>query len=167
MRASVTALIACIAVTTACRVAERTDRARQPAATEEEMDSVTAPLLGMRSGIYHVADLDAAKSWYASVLETEPYFDEPFYVGFNVGGYELGLNPDTSKVKPGSGGAVPYWGVNDADSLFARLLELGAQEVEPVTDVGGGIRTAIVRDPFGNLFGVIENPHFTGGSAGM
>jgi hypothetical protein len=26
--------------------------------------------------------------------------------------------------------------------------------------VGGGIKVASVQDPFGNLFGIIENPHF-------
>ncbi|HSJ09466.1 MAG TPA: VOC family protein [Longimicrobiales bacterium] len=124
---------------------------------------MATPLLGLRSGIHHVADLDAAKRWYADLLGTQPYFDEPFYVGFDVGGYELGLNPDTSKVQPGRGGAVLYWGVTDADAVFARLLELGATEVEAVSDVGGGIRVAIVEDPFGNLLGIIENPHFKGG----
>jgi predicted enzyme related to lactoylglutathione lyase len=122
------------------------------------------PLLGLRTGMYHVADLQAAKQWYTRVLGKQPYFDEPFYVGFDVGGYELGLNPDTSKIKPGAGGVVVYWGVTSADTACARLLELGAQEIEPVEEVGGGIRHAIVRDPFGNLFGVIENPNFRGGS---
>lgn len=133
--------------------------------TREESGTTmsTTPLLGLRSGIYHVADLDAAKRWYSELLGIPPYFDEPFYVGFDVGGYELGLNPDTSVVKPGAGGAMMYWGVQNADSTIARLLELGASEIEPVTDVGGGIRHAIVQDPFGNLLGIIENPHFTGG----
>jgi hypothetical protein len=31
---------------------------------------------------------------------------------------------------------------------------------EPVKDVGGGIKVASVRDPFGSLFSIIENPHF-------
>ena len=127
---------------------------------EEEAAMAPTPLLGLRSGIYHVADLDAAKRWYSELLGIQPYFDEPFYVGFDVGGYELGLNPDTSVIRPGPGGAMMYWGVTNADAAFARLLELGAQQVEPVTDVGGGIRTAIVQDPFGNLLGVIENPNF-------
>jgi predicted enzyme related to lactoylglutathione lyase len=124
---------------------------------------MTSPLLGLRSNIHHVADLDAAKRWYAELLGVQPYFDEPFYVGFDVGGYELGLNPDTAQVQPGAGGSIVYWGVTDADEVLARLLVLGATAVEPVTDVGGGIRHAIVRDPFDNLFGIIENPHFTGG----
>lgn len=125
---------------------------------------VQEPLLGLRTGMYHVADLQAAKEWYTRVLGKPPYFDEPFYVGFEVGGYELGLNPDTSKIKPGAGGAVVYWGVANADSAYARLLELGAHELEPIEEVGGGIRLGIVRDPFGNLLGVIENPNFKGGS---
>ena len=120
-----------------------------------------SPLLGLRSGIYHVADLQAAKRWYTELLGQPPYFDEPFYVGFEVGGYELGLNPDVSKIKPGAGGGVAYWGVTDAHSAFGRLLALGATAVEPIADVGGGIKVGVVTDPFGNLLGVIENPHFT------
>jgi predicted enzyme related to lactoylglutathione lyase len=120
--------------------------------------------LGLRSAIYQVADLQAAKAWYTELLGFGPYFDEPFYVGFEVGGYELGLHPDTSIIQPGPGGAVPYWGVASADNAFARVIEMGAVEVEPVSDVGGGIRTAIVKDPFGNLLALIENPNFKGGN---
>ncbi|HEX9942208.1 MAG TPA: VOC family protein [Thermoanaerobaculia bacterium] len=118
------------------------------------------PFFGLRTAIYHVDDLERAKAWYSQVLETEPYFDEPFYVGFNVGGYEFGLNPDISRVQPGAGGVTTYWGVADADAALARLLALGAREHEGVQDVGGGIRVATVLDPFGNVFGIIENPHF-------
>ena len=101
---------------------------------------------------------------FAKLLGIQPYFDEPFYVGFDVGGYELGLNPDTSVIKPGPGGATLYWGVENADSVYQHVLQMGAEEVEPVADVGGGIRTAMVKDPFGNLLGIIENPHFKGGA---
>ncbi len=116
-------------------------------------------ILGLRTAIYHVDDLQAAKEWYTKVLKIEPYFDEPFYVGFNVGGYELGLNPDTSKVKKGSG-SYAYWGVEDARAEYQRLLELGAEPFEAVQDVGGGILVATVLDRWGNVFGIIENPHF-------
>ena len=51
-------------------------------------------MLGLRTTIYKVSDLLKAKSWYAKAFETQPYFDEPFYVGFNIGGYELGLLPE-------------------------------------------------------------------------
>jgi predicted enzyme related to lactoylglutathione lyase len=116
--------------------------------------------LGLRTAIYHVDDLEKAKAWYTAALATPPYFDEPFYVGFNLGGYELGLNPDTSKVKPGAGGVVVYWGVADAGASLARLLDLGARPHEEVQDVGEGIRVGTVLDPFGNVLGIIENPHF-------
>ena len=91
----------------------------------------------------------------------EPYFDQPFYVGFSVSGYELGLDPDASSTLGGQSGSIVYWGVSDAGAAFARLLSLGATEHKSVQDVGGGIRVASVLDPFGNIFGIIENPHFT------
>ena len=120
-----------------------------------------APFLGLRTTLYSVTDLEKAKAWYTRVLGVAPYFDEPFYVGFNVGGFELGLDPDTSEVKPGAGGVVAYWGVPDAEAAWARLMALGAEPASPVREVGGGIKVATVKDPFGNLFGLIENPHFT------
>ncbi|HWM92787.1 MAG TPA: VOC family protein [Thermoanaerobaculia bacterium] len=116
--------------------------------------------LGLRTVIYPADDLQVAKEWYIRILGFPPYFDEPFYVGFNVGGYELGLNPDTSAAKPGAGGPMAYWGVEDAARALERLLSLGAREHHPLQDVGGGIRVAAVLDPFGNAFGIIENPHF-------
>ena len=113
---------------------------------------------GLRTVIYHVTDLAKAKDWYSQVLEQQPYFDQPFYVGYSVGGFELGLVPDE---KSGAGGTVAYWGVADAAAAVAQLEELGAAIVEPLQDVGEGIRVATVADPFGNSFGIIENPNFS------
>jgi predicted enzyme related to lactoylglutathione lyase len=115
---------------------------------------------GLRTVIYKVPDLEAAKAWYSRILGIEPYFAEVFYAGFRVGGFELGLDPDMGEAGPG-GGVVAYWGVADADAEYARLLERGARAHEPVREVGGGIRVATVKDPFGNVFGVIENPYFS------
>jgi predicted enzyme related to lactoylglutathione lyase len=114
-------------------------------------------LLGLRTVIYPTDDLERTKAWYAAVLGTNPYFDEPFYVGFDVGGYELGLDPD-----PAAGAAGPrtYWGVVDADAALGELLDHGAEQHSEVTDVGAGIRVASVRDPSGHILGIIENPHF-------
>ncbi|MEK6285288.1 MAG: VOC family protein [Acidobacteriota bacterium] len=116
---------------------------------------------GLRTVIYHVNELDRAKAWYSSVLGIEPYFDQPFYVGFNVGGFELGLDPDMTGITTGAGGVSAYWGVSDCEAAFNRLLELGASAHSPVQNVGGGIRVAAVNDPFGNVLGVIENPNFS------
>lgn len=116
-----------------------------------------AMILGLRTAIYPAPDLKRAKAWYQQVLGIAPYFDEPFYVGFAVGGFELGLLPDA---QPGVDGTRTLWGVDDADKELARLVALGATVIEPVADVGEGIRVAAVRDPFGNRFGIIANPHF-------
>lgn len=118
-------------------------------------------LLGLRTVIYKVPDLAAAKAWYRQLTGVAPYFDEPFYVGFNVGGYELGLDPDLSDSTPGAGGATAYWGVADLASALERLAADGIEIARPLQDVGEGIRVATIRDPFGNLVGLIENPHFT------
>jgi predicted enzyme related to lactoylglutathione lyase len=122
--------------------------------------NVKPHFLGLRSVIYPAPDLDKAKAWYSSILGIAPYFDQPFYVGFSVGGYELGLDPDSSSTPDRGGGAVVYWGVADASSALERLLSLGATAHTNLQDVGEGIKVATVCDPFGNIFGVIENSHF-------
>jgi len=111
-------------------------------------------LLGLRTAIYHTPDIAAGKLWYTKVLGFAPYFDQPFYVGFNAGGFELGLTPD------GKSAVGAYWGVKDIESAHARLLELGAAPRTEIQEVGKGIRVADVLDPWGNVFGIIENPHF-------
>jgi hypothetical protein len=114
--------------------------------------------LGLRTAVYYVDDITKARDWYASVLNIAPYFDQPFYVGFNVGGFELGLHPDEGKSK--GEGQVAYWGVGNANEAYARLIDLGASAHENIQDVGEGIKVGTVKDPFGNFLGVIENPHF-------
>lgn len=108
---------------------------------------------------YAVPDLAAAKAWYQKATGVAPYFDEPFYVGFNIAGDELGLDPDLSTVKNGPGGAVAYWGVAEIGAAHLHLMACGAKPVDPVTEVGGGIKVATLADPWGNLVGIIENPH--------
>src|SRR4051794_26800934 len=86
-----------------------------------------------------------------------PYFDEPFYVGFEVAGYELGLLPDGPP-----DGALTYWGVDDVEIAVAAALAIGAEVHAPAADVGDGIVTATVRSPDGSIVGFIRNPHFKG-----
>jgi predicted enzyme related to lactoylglutathione lyase len=117
------------------------------------------PFLGLRTLGYVVPDLAKAKAWYASILGIEPYFDEPFYVGFNVGGYELGLQPAEHAVTHGNN-STTYWGVADVKVTYKMLLGAGATAHEEPADVGGDIVVAAVKDPWGNVFGIIYNPHF-------
>ncbi|WP_461128469.1 VOC family protein [Spirosoma aerophilum] len=98
------------------------------------------------------------KVWYSKALGIEPYFDQPFYVGFNVGGYELGLDPN---VQIAAGSTLTYWGVASIEKSVEHFLDLGATLLAPVEAVGDGIYVASLKDPFGNVVGLIENPHFS------
>lgn len=117
-------------------------------------------LEGLRTVIYKSPDLPRSKAWYREVFGIEPYFDEPYYVGFNVGGYELGLDPDVRGESPGPGGSVAYWGVANLAEVIERVTKMNVRVVSPLQEVGEGIRVASIGDPFGNVIGLIENPHF-------
>jgi predicted enzyme related to lactoylglutathione lyase len=115
---------------------------------------------GLQTVMIHVEDMEKARQWYTDVLGVKPYFDEPnYYIGFHVGGYELGLHPAAPGMTKG-GSTYVYWGTKDAKAEVARLLKLGAKPHQDVQDVGGGILVATVIDPWGNILGVIQNPHF-------
>ncbi|MCB0524954.1 MAG: VOC family protein [Saprospiraceae bacterium] len=115
--------------------------------------------LGLRTFVVAAPDLEKAKAWYSEALGIDPYFDEPFYVGFNVGGFEFGLDPD-STVREGRSGDKTYWGVENVEEVYAHLISLGATPGDKIMDVGEGIKVGSVIDPFGNPLGLIENPHF-------
>ena len=114
-------------------------------------------LQGLRTLIHPVEDLEAAKAWWTDFLGYGPYFDEPFYVGYEVAGYELGLLPG----HPVTDGALPYWGVDDVAEAMAAAIASGATEHTPATEVGEGIVTGTVRNPQGSIVGFIRNPNFT------
>ena len=116
--------------------------------------------LGLRTCLYVVPDLNEAKTWYAKAFETEPYFDEPFYVGFNIAGYELGLLPEEKEYKERTDNVVMYWGVENVQQVYDRLLSLGATSHEEPHSVGEPLIVASVKDPWGNVIGLIYNPVF-------
>jgi catechol 2,3-dioxygenase-like lactoylglutathione lyase family enzyme len=109
---------------------------------------MTTPLQGLRTVIHPVDDLAAAKQWWTDLLGFGPYFDEPFYVGFEVAGYELGLLPDANPAD----GALTYWGVDDVEAAVADAVAL--------SQVGDEIVTATITSPQGFIVGFIYNPHF-------
>ncbi|MEH1165377.1 VOC family protein [Micromonospora sp. CPCC 205539] len=116
-------------------------------------------------------DVAAATAWYAEFLGTEAYFlrpgpdGRPAYTEFRIGDYqgELGII-DRRYAPPGAtepGGAVMHWHVDDLEATVARLLAMGATEYQPITPHGDeGFITAAVVDPFGNVLGVMNNPHY-------
>ena len=116
--------------------------------------------LGLRTAIYRVPDLAKAKAWYTEAFEKAPYFDEPFYVGFNIGGFELGLLPLEDRVLSTADNVMVYWGVEQIETVYQKLLELGASVHEAPNNVGGPLMVASVRDPWGNVIGLIYNPLF-------
>jgi predicted enzyme related to lactoylglutathione lyase len=147
------------AAATAAKPAAAKPAATKPAATTAAAKVPKSPSLrSIRSAIYQVDDLAKAKAFYAAALGREPYFDQPFYVGFNVDGQELGLDPDVSKLKSGPGGSIAFWRIDDIHATWTHLLAIGGTATSPPHDVGGGMLMAIVSDPFGNLVGLIEEP---------
>ena len=103
--------------------------------------------------VYTVSNLDAAKAIHAALLETEPHTDQPYYVGFNVGGVEIGLAPRRSDGQPTS---VAHIRVPDLDAALTRVQHAGAVLVEGPHDVGGGTLIATVSDPDGTVLGLIQ-----------
>lgn len=117
-------------------------------------------ILGLRTCIYKVDDMEKAKKWYATAFGIEPYWDEPYYVGFNIGGYELGLLLEEKPVIEKAEGVVTYWGVNEIEKVYKHFLESGATAYEKPESVGGPLMVATVKDPWGNVIGLIYNPAF-------
>ena len=116
-------------------------------------------MYGLRTFKLEAQDLAAAKRFYTRALGKQPYFDQPFYVGFEIEGYELGITPAESSTA-GPGQTSTYLAVSDVDAEMARWIGLGCTEHEAAADVGEGIRVGAVRDPFGNAVGFIRNLHF-------
>ncbi len=112
---------------------------------------------GLKSVIYPSSNLDADKKFWESITGAKPYFDESYYVGFNINGHELGLDPNAAK--EGLNYPVTYWNVKDTEEAAKQLLAGGATINTGIKDVGGGMMMATFKDQSGNIFGVIDNPH--------
>lgn len=109
----------------------------------------------LRTVIFRTEDLAATKEWYSGILGSKPYFDQEYYVGFDINGYELGLDPHGEKTD-GRNQTVAYWAVDDLPGCIEKLISAGAELMSPLQDVGEGIRVATLRDPWGNAIGMIE-----------
>lgn len=111
---------------------------------------------GLNTIIYPVKDLDRAKALFSALLGTQPYADEPYYVGFKDAGQDVGLDPNGHA--KGMTGPVPHWHVADIRATLAALLDAGAETLQDVKDVGGGRLIASVKDADGNLVGLLQDP---------
>ena len=128
-------------------------------------------LRGLATVSFWAADLAAAKSWYTELLGIEPYFERPGYVEFRIGDYqhELGildskflhmLGGATASPPTTPAGVIAYWHVDDIPATLERLVALGATVYQPPRDFGEGFIGASVIDPFGNILGIMYNPHY-------
>jgi len=109
---------------------------------------------GLKTVIYPVKDLASAKKLYGTLLGVEPYADQPYYVGFNVGGQDVGLDPHGHS--KGMTGPLPYWHVSDIQASIDDLVAIGAELQQEPTDVGGGNLIATVKDTDGNVIGLFQ-----------
>lgn len=110
---------------------------------------------GIRTIIYPVKDLARAKALYGRLLGVEPSMDEAYYVQFDVGDQQVGRDPHGHS--QGMTGPVGYWNVDDITASLTALLDAGAEEQQPVKDVGGGKLIAVVKDADGNGIGLIQS----------
>jgi predicted enzyme related to lactoylglutathione lyase len=109
---------------------------------------------GVKAIIHPVKDLAKAKTLYSTLLGVEPLMDQPYYVGFNIGGLDFGLDPNGHS--QGMTGPVSYWQVDDIAATLKALLDAGAEAVQDVKDVGGGKLVASVKDADGNMIGLLQ-----------
>jgi predicted enzyme related to lactoylglutathione lyase len=122
-------------------------------------------LRGIATISFWAEDHAAAKAWYSELLGMQPYFDKPGYFEFRIGDYQHELGVIDSRYAPAghsrqTGGTISYWHVDDLAATLERLIQLGATVYEPITERGEGFVTASVLDPFGNILGIMSNPHY-------
>ena len=109
---------------------------------------------GIRTFIYPVKDAQRASTLFRKLLNAEPFVEQPFYLGFRIGDQEIGLDPNGHKA--GLSGPVGYWNVPDIKSTLESLIAAGAQLHQQVKDVGAGKLVALIKDPDGNVIGLIQ-----------
>jgi predicted enzyme related to lactoylglutathione lyase len=127
-------------------------------------------LRGMCTVSFWASDVKAARKWYSELLGIDPYFERPDsgnpqYVEFRIGDYQHELGIIDAKfqpkgAKPGAGGTVLYWHVDNIEAVLEKVKSMGAKEYEPIVKREEGFVTASVADPFGNIIGLMYNPHY-------
>ncbi|TDD08439.1 VOC family protein [Nonomuraea deserti] len=130
-------------------------------------------LRGLTTLTFYSPDFEATKHWYTELFGIPPYLETPAYMEWRVGDYrhefgfvsssyagtELAMTPDPGRIG-GPAGAVAFWHVDDVPAALERLVAMGAKEHDAPHDRGEGFITASVIDPWGNLLGLMYNPHY-------
>ncbi|QYN36384.1 glyoxalase [Pseudonocardia sp. DSM 110487] len=111
---------------------------------------------GIETVVHPVKDLEQAKILYRALTGVAPVKDEPYYVGFDVDGRRIGLDPNGHR--KGMTGPIVYWRVTDITRSVQELVDAGAEVQQDVKDVGGGAQTALIRDADGNVIGLLARP---------
>jgi len=109
---------------------------------------------GVKTVIYPVKEIVTAKKMFRNLLGVEPYADQPYYVGFKLGDQDIGLVPNSSA--QGQAGMTAFYHVDDIKQSLQLLLDAGAKVLQEIRDVGAGRLVASVRDPDGNIIGLIQ-----------
>jgi predicted enzyme related to lactoylglutathione lyase len=109
---------------------------------------------GLKTILYPVKDLDAAKKLYGALLGVAPVVDQPYYVGYNIDGQDIGLDPNGHS--RGITGPLGYWHVDDINATLSAVIAAGAEQAQPIADVGGGKLIATVKDADGNIVGLLQ-----------
>jgi uncharacterized glyoxalase superfamily protein PhnB len=94
-----------------------------------------------------------------------PDSENPAYIEFRIGDYQHELGIIDSRYSPhgtaaSPAGAVIHWHVDDLNATYEKLLSMGAKENQAPTNREAGFIDASVVDPFGNILGIMYNPHY-------
>src|SRR5438128_229819 len=108
---------------------------------------------GVKTIVYPVTDLAKAKALFTTLLGVDPIADSAYYVGWNIDGQNIGLDPNGHR----NGGPLPYYQVDDIQASLKALLDAGATLIQDVTNVGGGRQVASVKDADGNPIGLSQD----------
>jgi len=107
---------------------------------------------GVKTIIYPVKDIAGAKARFRTLLGVDPYSDQPYYVGYKVGDQDIGLVPNSPEA-----GMTAFYHVGDIKGSLQALVETGSQTLREINDVGGGRLVASVKDPDGNIIGLVQD----------
>ena len=120
-------------------------------------------LIGVATLSIWADDHGAAVKWYTRQFGIHPYYERQGYAEFRVGEAQTELGIIDKRFGPpqsAPSGVIVYWAVTDVAAKLKELKQEGAQEYQPLQDRGNGFITTTVVDPFGNILGIMQNPHF-------